>query len=140
MTLKKPTPSQKGLKKLPSSIRNKMGYLSKGGVPKKANKGMLIITIGAAKKKKTDKKKTDKKKKVVKAYAGMSVSRDMATNPQSVKSQKQASNSAANRGKGLMTILTAAIKGNKPTFVYKGKTYDTQAVKDKLAKQKTASS
>jgi len=135
MTLKKPTPSQKGLKKLPSSIRNKMGYLSKGGVPKKANKGMLIITIGAAKK-----KKTDKKKKVVKAYAGMSVSRDMATNPQSVKSQKQASNSAANRGKGLMTILTAAIKGNKPTFVYKGKTYDTQAVKDKLAKQKTASS
>ena len=86
------------------------------------------------------KKKTDKKKKVVKAYAGMSVSRDMATNPQSVKSQKQASNSAANRGKGLMTILTAAIKGNKPTFVYKGNTYDTQAVKDKLAKQKTASS
>ena len=135
MTLKKPTPSQKGLKKLAPSIRNKMGYLSKGGVPKKANKGMLIITIGAAKK-----KKTDKKKKVVKAYAGMSVSRDMATNPQSVKSQKQASNSAANRGKGLMTILTAAIKGNKPTFVYKGKTYDTQTVKDKLAKQKTASS
>ena len=135
MTLKKPTPSQKGLKKLAPSIRNKMGYLSKGGVPKKANKGMLIITIGAAKK-----KKTDKKKKVVKAYAGMSVSRDMATNPQSVKSQKQDSNSAANRGKGLMTILTAAIKGNKPTFVYKGKTYDTQAVKDKLAKQKTASS
>jgi hypothetical protein len=135
MTLKKPTPSQKGLKKLAPSIRNKMGYLSKGGVPKKANKGMLIITIGAAKK-----KKTDKKKKVVKAYAGMSVSRDMATNPQSVKSQKQTSNSAANRGKGLMTILTAAIKGNKPTFVYKGKTYDTQAVKDKLAKQKTASS
>ena len=135
MTLKKPTPSQKGLKKLPSSIRNKMGYLNKGGVPKKANKGMLIITIGAAKK-----KKTDKKKKVVKAYAGMSVSRDMATNPQSVKSQKQASNSAANRGKGLMTILTAAIKGNKPTFVYKGKTYDTQTVKDKLAKQKTVSS
>ena len=135
MTLKKPTPSQKGLKKLAPSIRNKMGYLSKGGVPKKANKGMLIITIGAAKK-----KKTDKKKKVVKAYAGMSVSRDMATNPQSVKSQKQASNSAANRGKGLMTILTAAIKGNKPTFVYKGKTYDTQVVKDKLAKQKTASS
>jgi len=135
MTLKKPTPSQKGLKKLAPSIRNKMGYLSKGGVPKKANKGMLIITIGAAKK-----KKTDKKKKVVKAYAGTSVSRDMATNPQSVKSQKQASNSAANRGKGLMTILTAAIKGNKPTFVYKGKTYDTQTVKDKLAKQKTASS
>ena len=135
MTLKKPTPSQKGLKKLAPSIRNKMGYLSKGGVPKKANKGMLIITIGAAKK-----KKTDKKKKVVKAYAGMSVSRDMATNPQSVKSQKQASNSAANRGKGLMTILTAAIKGNKPTFVYKGKTYDTQTVKDKLAKQKTVSS
>ena len=57
MTLKKPTPSQKGLKKLAPSIRNKMGYLSKGGVPKKANKGMLIITIGAAKKKKSTKKK-----------------------------------------------------------------------------------
>jgi len=135
MTLKKPTPSQKGLKKLPSSIRNKMGYLNKGGVPKKANKGMLIITIGSAKK-----KKTDKKKKVVKAYAGMSVGRDMAANKQSVASQKQVSNSAANRGKGLMTILTAAIKANKPTFTYKGKTYDTKLVKEKLAKQKTASS
>jgi len=56
MTLKKPTPSQKGLKKLPSSIRNKMGYLNKGGVAKKANKGMHIITIGSAKKKKTSPK------------------------------------------------------------------------------------
>jgi hypothetical protein len=55
--LKKPTPKQAGLKKLPTAVRNKMGFMSKGGVPKKANKGMLIITIGAAKKKKSTKKK-----------------------------------------------------------------------------------
>ena len=41
-----------GLKKLPTPVRNKMGYMNKGGTPKKANKGMLIITIGSAKKKK----------------------------------------------------------------------------------------
>jgi len=55
--LKKTTPKQTGLKKLPTSVRTKMGYMSKGGVPKKANKGMLIITIGSAKKKKSTKKK-----------------------------------------------------------------------------------
>ena len=29
--LKKPTPAQKGLKKLPTKLRNKMGYMKKGG-------------------------------------------------------------------------------------------------------------
>ena len=29
--LKKPTPAQKGLKKLPTKVRNKMGYMKKGG-------------------------------------------------------------------------------------------------------------
>ena len=45
-----------GLKKLPTPVRNKMGYMNKGGTPKKANKGMLIITIGSAKKMKKKKK------------------------------------------------------------------------------------
>ena len=52
----KATPaSNTGLKKLPTSVRNKMGYMSKGGTPKKANKGMLVITIGSAKKMKKKK-------------------------------------------------------------------------------------
>ena len=46
----------KGLKKLPTPVRNKMGYMSKGGTPKKANKGMLIISIGMKKKKGKKKK------------------------------------------------------------------------------------
>lgn len=46
-----------GLKKLPTPVRNKMGYMNKGGTPKKANKGMLIITIGSAKKMKKKNKK-----------------------------------------------------------------------------------
>ena len=29
--LKKPKPNQKGLKKLPTEVRNKMGYMAKGG-------------------------------------------------------------------------------------------------------------
>ena len=33
--LKKPTPSQAGLKKLPESVRNKMGFMAKGGMSKK---------------------------------------------------------------------------------------------------------
>lgn len=46
-----------GLKKLPTPVRNKMGYMNKGGTPKKANKGMLVITIGSAKKMKKKSKK-----------------------------------------------------------------------------------
>ena len=35
MALKKPTAKQKGLKKLPKPVRNKMGYMNKGGMTKK---------------------------------------------------------------------------------------------------------
>tara|TARA_X000001388_G_scaffold70120_1_gene59059 strand:+ start:1068 stop:1463 length:396 start_codon:yes stop_codon:yes gene_type:complete len=33
--LKKPNSAQAGLKKLPESVRNKMGFMAKGGMPKK---------------------------------------------------------------------------------------------------------
>ena len=36
--LKKPTASQVGLKKLPTAVRNKMGYMNKGGAAKKKKK------------------------------------------------------------------------------------------------------
>ena len=35
MAMKKPTPKQKGLKKLPSAVRNKMGFMKGGGMTKK---------------------------------------------------------------------------------------------------------
>ena len=35
MKLKKPTDDQTGLKKLPTAVRNKMGYMNKGGMTKK---------------------------------------------------------------------------------------------------------
>jgi len=38
MALKKPTPKQAGLKKLPTTVRNKMGYMNKGGMVKKTRK------------------------------------------------------------------------------------------------------
>jgi hypothetical protein len=59
-TLKTVPSGNTGLKKLPTPVRNKMGYMSKGGTPKKANKGMLIISIGMKKKKKSDTKKKKK--------------------------------------------------------------------------------
>ena len=34
-----PSADQKGLKKLPKKVRNKMGYMSKGGMAKGYNKG-----------------------------------------------------------------------------------------------------
>ena len=37
--MKKPTANQKGLKKLPTNVRNKMGYMAKGGMSMK-KKGM----------------------------------------------------------------------------------------------------
>lgn len=37
--LKTPKPSQKGLKKLPKAVRNKMGYAKKGKTVKKAQAG-----------------------------------------------------------------------------------------------------
>ena len=39
MTLKAPTTKQIGLKKLPTSVRNKMGYLKKGGSVTKKKSG-----------------------------------------------------------------------------------------------------
>ena len=36
--MKKPMANQKGLKKLPTSVRNKMGYMSKGGMTKAKKK------------------------------------------------------------------------------------------------------
>ena len=33
--LKKPAANQKGLQKLPTAVRNKMGYMQKGGMKKK---------------------------------------------------------------------------------------------------------
>ena len=37
--MKRPTANQKGLKKLPTAVRNKMGYMAKGGMTMK-KKGM----------------------------------------------------------------------------------------------------
>ncbi len=45
MALKTPSPSQKGLKKLPTAVRNKMGYMAKGGMKKKG------MAMGGMKKK-----------------------------------------------------------------------------------------
>ena len=143
MTLKETTPSQKGLKKLPKSVRNQMGYMKSGGVStkkktaknKKKDKGIMVVSISVGK----VKKKPTKGKKKVYAKSGVSVSRDLLANPQKVKSQKITTKSAANRGKSLMAIVSAAIKANKPTFTYKGKTYSTKLVKEKLNKSKTAS-
>ena len=41
MALKKPTPKQAGLKKLPKTVRNKMGYMNMGG-PLYAEDGMPL--------------------------------------------------------------------------------------------------
>ena len=49
-------PNQKGLKKLPTPVRNKMGYMYGGGMSKKPRmgnmdyrKGGLVIMIGTGK-------------------------------------------------------------------------------------------
>ena len=59
-----PTAKQTGLKKLPSSVRNKMGYMYGGGMSNKKNmgstdyrKGGLVIVIGTGKPMKTKKGK-----------------------------------------------------------------------------------
>ena len=143
MSLKETTPSQTGLRKLPKSVRNTMGYMKSGGVStkkktakkKKKDKGIMVVSISVGKLK----KKPTKGKKKVYANKGVSVSRDLMANPQKVASQKITTGSAANRGKSLMAIVSLAIKSNKPTFTYKGKTYNTKLVKDKLNKSKTAS-
>ncbi len=54
--LTKPTANQTGLKKLPTTVRNKMGYMYGGGMAKKPRKSMmdyrkggLVVMIGQAK-------------------------------------------------------------------------------------------
>ena len=72
MKLKQPTATQVGLKKLPTSVRNKMGYMNKGSLATKkktkgSNKGgkrILVVSIGVGKM--TKKKPTTKKKKTTK--------------------------------------------------------------------------
>ena len=61
--LKAPGAGQTGLKKLPTAVRNKMGYMYGGGMPKKPRmsnmdyrKGGLVIMIGQAKPMKKGKK------------------------------------------------------------------------------------
>ena len=58
--LKMPTADQVGLKKLPTPVRNKMGYMYGGGMPKKPKMGnmdyrkggMVMIVLDMMKKKK----------------------------------------------------------------------------------------
>ena len=61
--LTKPTANQTGLKKLPTTVRNKMGYMYGGGMAKKKKmgnmdyrKGGLVIMIGTGKPMKKGKK------------------------------------------------------------------------------------
>ena len=46
--LKKPSADQKGLKKLPTAVRNKMGYKKKGGTMKMMSGGGVARGTGAA--------------------------------------------------------------------------------------------
>jgi FimV-like protein len=63
MGLKMPTADQKGLKKLPTAVRNKMGYMYGGGMAKKPKMGsmdyrkggLLLIAVDMMKKKKKGK-------------------------------------------------------------------------------------
>ena len=63
MGLKTPTADQTGLKKLPTTVRNKMGYMYGGGMAKKPKMGsmdyrkggLLLIAVDMMKKKKKGK-------------------------------------------------------------------------------------
>ena len=66
----KPVPEDNtGLKKLPSNVRNKMGFMNKGSLATKkksknmpkGGKGVIVVSIGIGKVKKSKKKKTTKK-------------------------------------------------------------------------------
>jgi|TARA_R110000803_G_scaffold145383_1_gene211198 hypothetical protein len=69
MALKETTPSQTGLKKLPKSVRNTMGYMNSGGVStkkkakKKKDKVITVVSISIGKIKKKKKPKVTKKGK-----------------------------------------------------------------------------
>tara|TARA_R100000030_G_scaffold86824_1_gene70325 strand:- start:868 stop:1356 length:489 start_codon:yes stop_codon:yes gene_type:complete len=43
--LKKPGPNQKGLKKLPEAVRNKMGYMKAGGIKYMKDGGMKLTAL-----------------------------------------------------------------------------------------------
>jgi hypothetical protein len=131
MNLKKPTAEQTGLQKLPTAVRNKMGYMKSGGSAtknkgKKKDKGIMVVSIsvGEIKKPKTKAKKTKK----VKANRGASLDRDFLKNEQKRKKQIRPSKTVATRGKTLSSVLAAAMKQKKDTFMYKGKSYNTKQV------------
>ena len=59
--LKTPKGNQEGLKKLPKDVRNKMGYMNKGGIPKgKSKNGIAVIIMAGASNPPTQKKKKKK--------------------------------------------------------------------------------
>ena len=60
------TPTNPGLKKLPTAVRNKMGYMKSGGVStkknaKKKDKGIMVVSISVGKMPPKKKKKATKK-------------------------------------------------------------------------------
>ena len=60
------TPTNPGLKKLPTAVRNKMGYMKSGGVStkknaKKKDKGIMVVSISVGKMSPKKKKKATKK-------------------------------------------------------------------------------
>jgi hypothetical protein len=73
MALKKPTAKQAGLKKLPTTVRNKMGYMNKGGTVKKTK----YMSKGGMKKTKYMAKGGMKKTKYM-AKGGMKKTKYMA--------------------------------------------------------------
>jgi hypothetical protein len=65
--LKTPGAGQKGLKKLPKPVRNKMGYMAKGGMTTKKKKGyakggkVMTYNLGGMVKSQTDNRNNKKK-------------------------------------------------------------------------------
>jgi len=60
------TPTNPGLKKLPTTVRNKMGYMKSGGVStkkntKKKDKGIMVVSISVGKMPTKKKKKATRK-------------------------------------------------------------------------------
>jgi hypothetical protein len=61
VVLKKPTENQKGLKKLPENVRNKMGYMNKGGMAMKKIKMAKGGMVAAGASNPATQKRTPKK-------------------------------------------------------------------------------
>lgn len=105
----KPVDSDKnpGLEKLPKDVRNKMGYMKKGGKPKKDG---LAVMIAIGEPMKGMKKSKDDMKKPVKKRAGGMMNRDMMPADMTSyrmsdggKPVKKAAGGAAKVRKGMMT-------------------------------------